>query len=91
MLSAPTIKGTLTITVPYPGTISHTEEVSVPSVLSTHKVFISLGEHTDSDENHESGLSVMSVGAKAGTGTITVSVSFGERTAGPIKFNYMAV
>ncbi len=85
------ISGVAIITVPYPGRFEWEETVVATGVVATDKVFLSLGHHEDSDENHEAGLAILSIGAQASTDALVVSVAFAERTAGPIKLNYMVV
>jgi hypothetical protein len=85
------VSGVAVVTVPYPGRFEWEETVAATGVVATNKVFLAVGHHDDSDENHEAGLAISSMGAQAGTNTITVSVAFAERTAGPIKLNYMVI
>lgn len=88
---SPVMKGTITITVPAPGAYEHEQTVGVGGMLATTLVLLGIGSHTDADENHESGLDILSMGAKPGIDTITVSISFGTLTSGPIKINYIGV
>ena len=85
------VKGTGIITVPYPGRFEWEETISATGATTSSKVFLSLAAHDDSDENHEAGLNILSMGGRGDTDAITVAVSFGENTAGPIKLNYMVV
>ncbi len=85
------VSGVVTITVPYPGRYEWEETVVATGVVSTNKVFLTIGHHEDSDENHEAGLAIASMGGQAGTDAIIVNVAFAEYTAGPIKLNYMVV
>lgn len=88
---SPVMKGTITITVPAPGAYEHEQTVGVGGMLATTLVLLGIGSHTDTDENHESGLDILSMGATPGVDTIKVSVSFGTLTSGPIKINYIGV
>lgn len=65
--------------------------VSVPGVLSTNKIIVSLASHDDTDENSEEMLDLHALAGKAATDSITFSGSFEEYTSGNIKVNYMVV
>lgn len=85
------VGGVAVVTVPYPGMFEWEETVAAIGVIATNKVFLAISHHDDGDENHEAGLAISSIGAQAGTDTITISMAFAEKTAGPIKLNYMVI
>lgn len=85
------IHGSTYFTVPSTSGYEWTETVAAAGIASGQKILISLGAHSDSDENTAEMLDISCIEAIAGTDQITISASFRERTAGIIRFNYMAV
>jgi len=73
------------------GLLAYTQILAAAGVTATMAVVPSIAPHADADENHESLLSVASLTAQAGTGQITVNVTFNESTSGPVRINYLAV
>ncbi len=82
------VTGTLSVTTA--GSIEHQQSVAAVGVTSAMKVSLQLAVHADTDENDATMLDIRSTSAAAGSGTITVQLSFGEPTSGPIFFNYIA-
>jgi hypothetical protein len=73
------------------GRIEHSETVTFTGCLPANKVFVSVANHLDSDENSAEMLGIDSMSATAGTDQATVLMSFSEPTSGPIRLNLMAV
>ena len=83
--------GTSTITVTAPGGFEHTETVAATGITGSMRVLVSLGDHDDTDENTAELLDILGIEAEAGTAQITYRLSFGTKTSGPIKLNYIAL
>lgn len=78
-----------TATVTVGGTNEHNELVTDADVNSSSTIILSLAGVSDSDENDPELLDVVGMSAKAGTGNFTVTMSFLQKTSGPIKLNYI--
>lgn len=83
------LKGQVVATVA--GVLAHTETLAAVGVTPSMVIVPTLAPHGDTDENHETLLSVVALTATAGTGQITVNLAFSELTSGPIRINYLAV
>jgi hypothetical protein len=68
-----------------------TEVVAAVGVTAGKRVFLSLGEHLDTDENDPELLDLSSLSGVAGLDQITVKSVFMTPTSGPVKLNWMAV
>ena len=88
---ASVLKGQIVVTVPSgAGRLEHTETVAAVGVNAEMTVLLSLGAHAATDENTAEMLDIGGMGAEAGADSITVTLSFDERTAGALRLNYMA-
>lgn len=83
------VTGSVTVTVPHRST-EHSQTVSAVGVLPTMQVTLQLAKQPDSAENDATMLDIQACSAAAGAGSITVDLAFGERTSGPIIFNFIA-
>jgi hypothetical protein len=68
----------------------HSETVAAIGVTSASRVMIGLAPTLDSDENTAELLDLASCAATPGTDTITITATFLQPVAGPIKFNWSA-
>lgn len=82
------ISGEATVTVP--GGFEHLETIAAVGVTSSMKVFLSVAPHLDTDENDPEMLDIEVMSGTPSTDAIAVRLTFGERTSGPIKLNYLA-
>lgn len=82
------LAGTATITMVL-DPFNDTEVVAAVGVVPGNRVFLSLGEHADADENDPELLDLSSLSGVAGTNQITVKAVFLTPTAGPVKLNWM--
>ena len=83
------ISGTATLTVPN-NRIEWSETVTAVGVLGTHRIFLTVGNHADSDENSAELLDIDAMSAAPGTGQITVTIGFDNPTSGPVLLNWSA-
>ena len=83
------ISGTATLTVPN-NRIEWSETVTAVGVLGTHRIFLTVGNHLDSDENSAELLDIDAMSAAPGTGQITVTIGFDNPTSGPVLLNWSA-
>jgi hypothetical protein len=84
------ISGAATITMgsdPF----NDTEVIAAIGVTAGKRVFLSLGEHLDTDENDPELLDLSSLSGVAGLDQIAVKSVFMTPTSGPVKLNWMAV
>jgi hypothetical protein len=77
------------VTVPA-SSYTHSETLAALGLTPASVVLPSLAAHADTDENSEELLDLVTLTAKAGTGTVTVSLAFATPTTGPIRVNYIA-
>ena len=86
------IAGQVVPTIPGPaGRFEHEEVLAAVGVTAGMQVMLALAPHADTDENNCQAINLRGMAGEAGTDTITVRLSFGSPTSGPIRINYMAV
>lgn len=81
-------RGSAVLTVPAMSR-EHVQAVSVPGVVAGMVAIVSLAEHEDADENHESMLHVIAQRATCAADSVSVFFAFGEPTGGPVRINYV--
>lgn len=81
--------GTATVTVPA-SRFEHEQVITAAGVTPSSRVTLSLGTMNDADENAADMLDIAGMGARPGTGTITVLLAFSTPTSGPIPINWSA-
>jgi hypothetical protein len=81
--------GLAVITVPN-GSWEWSESIAATGVTGGQRIIVSIGEHTDADENSADMLDIRGMSGAAQGGAIRFDLSFGEPTAGPIKLNWSA-
>lgn len=90
--STPIVSGVFVATLPSgSGVFEHFQTIAAPGVTAGMEVQIQPASHANTDENDVSMLSIESMGADAGAGSISVTLAFSELTAGPIRLSYIAV
>lgn len=78
--------GQCTVTLPNGvGVQEWTETVAAVGIVPANSIGLFLAATVDSDENEAEALSVTALSAAAGTDQITINMSFGYPTSGPIK------
>ncbi len=85
------VTGLVTITIPWPGGVSHEEIVTFTGCTPAMTVIPAIAPHLDTDENDPTLLDVLALSAAAGSGQATIRAAFLTQTSGPIKLNLMAV
>ena len=78
------------VTVPL-GSYSHSEVVPAVGVVPSNAVIVVLGAFGDEDENAVEFLDISALSATSGTDQITVNMSFGVPTSGPINIIWSAI
>lgn len=83
------VAGQAIVTVPN-GQFEWSETLAAVGVLPGNRIILSVGAHTDADENSAEMLDINAMSGAAGTAQITFDMSFREPTAGAVRLNWSA-
>ena len=88
-----TVKGQITVTLPTvlgnAGVTSHTETVTATGMTPDKQVLVALANGLDANENEPEMIDLVALSGLAGTDQLTITMTFSERTSGPINLNYL--
>jgi len=84
------ISGVATLSVTHPGALEWVQVFSATGVLPSSRIILSIAGTDDNAENDPELLDVLSLWATPGTDQLTIGITFGALSSGPIPINWSA-